>query len=147
MTEDMKRKTVLLVEDNADDEALALRALGQIDQTVAVTVARDGEEALEYLFATGVREGESPLAPDVVLLDIKLPKLSGLEVLRVLRSHEATRLQPVVVLTSSDEKNDIAEGYRLGVNSYVRKPVDFSHYQSVVMQLARYWLSVNERPG
>jgi len=139
-------KTILLVEDNADDELLTLRALGKVSETLSVIVARDGVEALDYLLGTGTREGQTPLEPDVVLLDLKLPRVNGLEVLRELRSHERTRWVPVVVLTSSDERNDIAEGYQLGANSYVRKPVDFARYQRVVSQLGVYGLMVNERP-
>ncbi len=131
--------TVLLVEDNPDDEALTVFALR--DQTVAsVEVARDGQEALDYL----LNEGKD--VPRLVLLDIKLPKIDGLEVLRRIREDERTCLTPVVILTSSDAPNDVAASYRNGANSYVRKPVDFDQFSEVIHQLGLYWLVVNEPP-
>ncbi|MDX1378562.1 MAG: response regulator [Anaerolineales bacterium] len=145
-TKPTERKTILLVEDNADDEALTVRALRQFEQT-DVNVARDGAEALDYFFANEGPGIQASNLPDLVLLDLKLPKMNGLEVLRELRGNQSTNVLPVVILTSSDERNDIKEGYRLGANSYVRKPVDYDKYQRVVRELAQYWLSINERPN
>ena len=130
-------KTILLVEDNADDEQLTLRAMRQSEVPNLIRVARDGAEALEHLFAPGAR------LPDLILLDLKLPKVSGLEVLQKLRSEERTRALPVVVLTSSDEEKDIVESYSLGANSFIRKPVDFDEFIDAVRQLGLYWLSMN----
>jgi two-component system response regulator len=130
-------KTILLVEDNADDEQLTLRAMRQSEVPNMIRVARDGAEALEHLFAPGAR------LPDLILLDLKLPKVSGLEVLQRLRADERTRALPVVVLTSSDEERDIVESYSLGANSYIRKPVDFDEFIDAVRQLGLYWLSMN----
>ncbi len=145
--DDLHDRTILLVEDNPDDEALTLRALKRNNIANQVVVARDGVEALEYLFATGVHAGRDPSAmPLVVLLDLKLPKLDGLEVLRRLRADERTRLLPVVILTSSAEQQDLVNGYSLGANSYVRKPVDFVRFTEAVRQLGLYWLVLNERP-
>ncbi|MDP8922726.1 MAG: response regulator [Chloroflexota bacterium] len=136
-----------MVEDNPDDEALARRALTRNNIANEVAVARDGVEALEYLFATGAYAGRDPSAlPVVVLLDLKLPKLDGLEVLRRLRADERTRLLPVVILTSSREEQDLITGYGLGANSYVRKPVDFVQFTEAVRQLGLYWLVLNEPP-
>ncbi len=140
-------KTILLVEDNPDDEALTLRALKKNNIMNEVVVVRDGAEALDYLFAEGRHEGrDTSLMPQVVLLDLKLPKLDGLEVLRRLRADERTRLLPVVILTSSDEERDIVEGYSLGANSYIRKPVDFNQFIESVRQLGLYWLVLNQSP-
>ncbi|RYG42954.1 response regulator [bacterium] len=133
-------KTILLVEDNADDEQLTLRAMRQSDVPNLIRVARDGAEALE-------RIRESDPLPDLVLLDLKLPKLSGLEVLERLRADERTKTLPVVILTSSDEERDILGSYDLGANSYVRKPVDFTEFIDAVRQLGIYWLSMNRVPG
>jgi CheY-like chemotaxis protein len=130
------------VEDNRDDEALTLRALKTNNIRNEVVVARDGAAALDYLFAQGP-SARRP-APQVVLLDLKLPKLDGLEVLRRLRSDDRTRLLPVVILTSSKEEQDLVEGYRLGANSYVRKPVNFNQFTEAVRQLGLYWLILNE---
>ena len=135
-------KTILLVEDNPDDEALALRALRRNNICNRVEIARDGAEALEYLLGD---KGPGTL-PQVVLLDLKLPKIDGLEVLRRLRSDERTRLLPVVVLTSSSEEQDMIAGYENGANSFVRKPVDFDQFSEAVRQLGLYWLLLNERP-
>ncbi len=140
-------KSILLVEDNPDDEALTLRAMNKMSITNQVYVARDGAEALDFLFATGVDAGR-PLydLPALILLDLKLPKVDGLEVLRRLRSADHTRLIPVVMLTNSNEEQDILSSYYLGANSYVRKPVDFKAFMNLVGQLGAYWLGLNEIP-
>ena len=140
-------KTILLVEDNPDDEALTLRALKKNNILNAVAVAHDGQEALDYLFCEGAFAARDPDdAPTVMLLDLKLPKIDGLEVLQRLRADERTHLQPVVILTSSKEEQDIINGYRLGANSYIRKPVDFNQFMEAVRQLGLYWLMMNEAP-
>ena len=142
----MKDKIILLVEDNPDDEALTLRAFKKNNITNEVIVARDGEEALEYLFGTGRYAGRDIAAmPQITLLDLKLPKVDGLEVLRRVRAHEITKHLPVVILTSSNEDQDRFEGYDLGANSYVRKPVDFDQFVAAVLQLGLYWLVLNEQ--
>ena len=133
-------KMILLVEDNADDEALALRAFRHNQMNNPVVVVRDGAEALDYLFAVDSAQ------PAVIFLDLKLPKVDGLEVLRRIRSDERTRLAPVVILTSSREDGDILSSYRLGANSYVRKPVNFDEFLMAVHQLGTYWLGLNEAP-
>jgi two-component system response regulator len=139
--------TILLVEDNPDDEELTLRALKKNNIRNTVVVARDGAEALDYLFCTGSSSGrDASDLPGVILLDLKLPKVDGLEVLRRLRADQRTRLLPVVILTSSIEEQDRLKGYGLGANSYVRKPVDFSQFSEAVRQLGLYWLLLNERP-
>lgn len=141
----MDEKIILLVEDNADDEKLTLRALEKNNICNEVVVARNGVEALEYLFGTGAYAGRNlNLMPQVILLDLKLPKLDGLEVLRRLRTHERTKLLPVVILTSSNEETDRINGYGLGANSYVRKPVDFNQFSEAARQLGLYWLVLNE---
>jgi CheY-like chemotaxis protein len=132
---------ILLVEDNPRDEALALRALRKGEIANDVVVARDGAEAVAWLF-----DDERQRLPQLILLDLKLPKLSGLEVLRRIRAEERTRLLPVVILTTSVEDRDRLDGYTLGANSYVRKPVDFSAFAEAIVQLGRYWLVLNERP-
>jgi len=143
----MDNKIILLVEDNPDDEALTLRALKKNNISNQVIVARDGAEALEYLFGTGQYSGrDANLTPQVVLLDLKLPKVEGLEVLRRLRANESTKLLPVVILTSSNEEQDRINGYDSGANSYVRKPVDFNQFIEAVRQLGLYWLILNEQP-
>jgi CheY-like chemotaxis protein len=142
----MRKGTILLVEDNPDDEALTLRALKKANIANEVVVARDGAEALDYLFKTGVHQGEIDELPQMILLDLKLPKVDGLEVLRRVRADERTRILPVVILTSSDEEKDVIEGYELGANSYVRKPVDFVRFAKAVGKLGLYWLVVNEAP-
>jgi two-component system response regulator len=143
----MNDDAILLVEDNPDDEALTLRALKKNNILNQVVVARDGAEALDYLFGTGKYSGRDlNLVPQVVLLDLKLPKVDGLEVLRQLRADERTKLLPVVILTSSNEEQDRYRGYDLGANSYVRKPVDFNKFIEAVRQLGLYWLVLNERP-
>ena len=140
-------KDILLVEDNPDDEALTLRALKKSNILNKVIIARDGAEALDYLFGTGMYEGRnSSVQPQVVLLDLNLPRISGLEVLRRLRADERTKLTPVVVLTSSKEEEDMLASYSLGANSYVRKPVDFGDFAKAVNNLGLYWLILNESP-
>lgn len=143
----MASKTILLVEDNADDEALTLRALAKSNIGSQLVVARDGAEALDYLFCTGQYSGRDVnLDPQVVLLDLNLPKVSGLEVLHRLRANERTKNLPVVILTSSNEEKDLLKGYDNGANSYVRKPVDFNEFIDSVRQLGLYWLVLNEQP-
>jgi len=140
-------KFILLVEDNPDDEALTLRALKKNNILNPVVVARDGVEALDFLFGTGAHaERDVTHMPQVVLLDLKLPKVSGLEVLRRIRADERTRLQPVVILTTSNEEQDILSSYQLGANSYIRKPVDFGQFMDAVRQLGLYWLVINVPP-
>ena len=139
-------KTILLVEDDPDDEALAVRALKQHRISNDIVIVRDGAEALEYLFCTGPYATRDPTPPFVVLLDLKLPKLDGLEVLRRLRADDRGKFVPVVVLTSSDEEQDMLRGYSLGANSYVRKPIDFAQFSEAVRQLGLYWLLLNEVP-
>jgi two-component system, response regulator len=141
----MNKKSILLVEDNSNDEYLTLRALKKYNVANDVVVARDGVEALDYLFGTGTHEGRDPRElPLVVLLDLKLPKVDGLEVLRRVRADERTRLLPVVILTSSNEERDVISGYKLGTNSYVQKPVDFTAFMDAVGQLGLYWLMLNQ---
>jgi len=139
---------ILLVEDNPDDAALTLRALEKNDITNdMVKTANNGVEALEYLFGTGEHAGRDTAAqPQLILLDLKMPKMDGIEVLRRLRQDDRTRLLPVVVLTSSDEKEDIVKIYNLGANSYIRKPVDFDEFTEAVRQLGVYWLRLNMVP-
>ena len=137
---------ILIVEDDPDDEALILRVLKGHNLSNAVVVARDGAEALDYLFGTGVYEGQDVARPAVVLLDLKLPKIDGLEVLERLRRDERTRWLPVVILTSSDEEKDLVRSYDMGANSYVRKPVNFVDFSKAVSQLGVYWLLLNEPP-
>lgn len=137
----MHPKIILLVEDNPDDEALTLRALRKNNILNEVIVAHDGQEALDYFFGEGASANS---VPSVVLLDLKLPKIDGLEVLRRIRADLRTCMQPIVILTSSKEEQDIISGYRLGANSYIRKPVDFSQFMEAVRQLGLYWLVLNE---
>lgn len=136
---EMKDKIILLIEDNPDDVELTLRALKRSNIYNRVIVARDGEEALVYLFDKGLK-------PVVILLDLKLPKIDGLEVLRRLRNTPTTSLLPVVILTSSGEERDLLKGYSEGANSYIRKPVDFDQFTEAVRQLGLYWLLLNEPP-
>lgn len=143
----MKIKTILLVEDNPSDIDLTKRALANANIANKVVVAEDGQEALDYLFGTGHYAGRdaAPLLA-VVLLDLKLPKVDGLDVLRRIRADERTKRLPVVILTSSQEEQDIAAGYDLGANSYIRKPVDFSQFAEAIKSMGLYWLVLNEPP-
>ncbi|MEA5625679.1 response regulator [Nostoc sp. UHCC 0251] len=138
---------ILLVEDNPDDEALTLRALKKNNIMNEVVVARDGVEALDFLFGKGgYTDRDMSVMPNLILLDLKLPKMDGLEVLRQLRTDDRTKILPVVILTSSKEEQDLINGYSLGANSYVRKPVDFSQFSEAVRQLGLYWFVLNESP-
>jgi CheY-like chemotaxis protein len=142
----MEEKFILLVEDNPDDVTLIMRSLKKFNIVNKVVLARDGAEALDFLFCQGPFSGRNPDSlPQVVLLDLKLPKLDGLEVLRQIRENEHTKLLPVVILTSSSEQSDLITGYALGTNSYVRKPVDFHEFAEAVRHLGLYWLILNER--
>jgi two-component system, response regulator len=143
----MSSKTILLIEDNPDDEELILKALRESNIVNGITVIRDGAEGLDYLFSQGLHTGRDPEnMPTVVLLDLKLPKLSGLQVLQRMRADARTALIPVVVLTSSSEEEDILTSYRLGANSYIRKPVSFDGFAEAVRQVGLYWLLLNESP-
>ena len=143
----MNNKLVLLIEDNTDDERLTLRALRKNNIMNEVVVAYDGQEALDYLFGTGSYAGrDMSTMPAVVILDLKLPKLSGFEVLKQIRTKEETKATPVIVLTSSDDANQIDECYRLGANSYIRKPNDPVEYSDMILQLGMYWLLLNQAP-
>ena len=143
----MEEKMILLVEANPDDEALTLRALKKHNIGNKVFVVRDGAEALDFLFCTGAYANrDSHDMPQVTLLDLKLPKVDGLEVLRRLRADERTRLLPIVILTTSNEEQDLIQGYKNGANSYVRKPVDFNQFLDAVRHLGLYWLVLNEAP-
>ena len=143
----MKQKIILFVEDNEDDIELALRALKKNNILNKVVVVRDGVEALDYLFCKGkYSDIEKNEVPSVVLLDLKLPKVDGLEVLKSIRSDETTKLLPVVVLTSSKQEQDLIDSYSLGANSYIRKPVDFNKFTEAIKQLGLYWLLINEGP-
>jgi two-component system, response regulator len=141
----MRNKVILLVEDNPRDEALTLRALKKNNIVNEVVIARNGVEALDYLFATGEYAGRDPeVLPQVVMLDLKLPKVDGMQVLKELRAHDNTKRLPVVVFTSSSEEEDMIKSYDLGANSYVRKPVDFEQFSEATRQLGIYWLLLNE---
>lgn len=141
------QRVILLVEDNPDDEALAIRALKRHHIGNEIVVAHDGVEALDYLFGTGLYAGRDiSIKPTVVLLDLKLPRVDGLEVLRRIRETEATKLLPVVILTTSNEEQDLLNSYSLGCNSYIRKPVDFLQFSEAIRQLGMYWLLMNEPP-
>lgn len=147
MSANANGRVILLVEDNPDDEALAIRALKRHHVGNEIVVARDGVEALDYLFGTGTyADREIGLLPTVVLLDLKLPRIDGLEVLRRIRESDATSLLPVVVLTTSNEERDLLDSYSLGCNSYIRKPVDFLQFSEAIRQLGMYWLLMNEPP-
>jgi len=138
---------ILLVEDDPDDLELTLNTLRAEKLSNHIEVARDGEEALDFLFARGRYSGRSlQRAPKLILLDLKLPKVDGMEVLRQIKTHEATKTVPVVVMTSSREEKDLVESYQLGVNSYIQKPVDFDHFRKTIKQLGLYWLLVNQLP-
>jgi two-component system response regulator len=140
-------QVILLVEDNSDDEALTLRALKKNNIQNEVVVARDGAEALDYLFGKGKYTGrDTSILPQVVLLDLNLPKVNGLNVLKQVRATETTKLLPIVILTSSKEEQDLIQGYGLGANSYVRKPVDFVEFTEAVRNLGLYWLLLNQSP-
>lgn len=140
----MKDATILLVEDSIDDEALILRAIRTAGVTNRIDVVRDGAEALDYIFGTGSYDGRGVAHPTVTLLDLKLPKVDGLEVLARIRADPRTNINPVVILTSSDEHEDIMRSYNLGVNSYVRKPIEFGQFSKAVAEVGLYWLLLNE---
>jgi two-component system response regulator len=141
----LSERVIVLVEDNADDEELTLRALRKSNISNRVVVARDGAEALDYLLMRGPHDGRDQReVPQVVLLDLKLPKVDGLEVLRALRADPRTKALPIVILTSSAEDQDVLAGYQLGANSYIRKPVDFTQFVEAVRQLGLYWLVLNQ---
>jgi len=143
----MNEKIILLVEDNPDDVDLTIRALNKNKILNEVVVVSDGAEALDYLFGTGTYAGRDvSIVPELILLDLKLPKIDGLEVLKRIRSDERTEILPVVILTSSREEQDVINGYKLGANSYIRKPVDFDQFIEAVKQLGLYWLVINEPP-
>ena len=143
----MDKKTIMLVEDNSDDEVLAIRALEQSNILTEVVVAHDGVEALDYLFGKGSYSSRNAsVMPDLILLDLKLPWINGLEVLQRIRADERTQLIPVVILTSSKEECDLIQGYSLGANSYIRKPVDFVQFNNAIQQLGLYWLVLNVAP-
>jgi len=143
----MENKIILLVEDNPDDEALTLRSLNNSNVVNEIVTTRDGAEALDYLFGKGEYIGrDTRIMPEVILLDLKLPKIDGLDVLRQIRGDQRTRFLPVVILTSSDEEQDLVESYKLGANSYVRKPVDFLQFADAVRQLQLYWMLLNQPP-
>lgn len=143
----MEEKLILLIEDNPDDQALTLRALRKNNIRNRVVIRQDGVEALDFLFCEGADAGRNPHdMPQVILLDLKLPRIDGLDVLRRIRADERTRLLPVVILTSSKEEQDMIKGYGYGANSYVRKPIDFNQFVEAVNQLGLYWLVLNEPP-
>lgn len=143
----MEDKMILIVEDNPDDEALTIRALKKNNIGNRLVVVRDGAEALDFLFCTGAYSNRNPLdLPQTILLDLKLPKVDGLEVLKRIRADGRTSLLPVVILTSSNEERDIVQSYKNGANSYIRKPVDFNEFLEAARQLGLYWLVLNEAP-
>ncbi|MGN6717491.1 MAG: response regulator [Candidatus Binatia bacterium] len=143
----MENNLILLVEDNPDDVALTLRAFKKANIANQIIVANNGVEALDFLFGTGSYQGRDiSIQPEIILLDLKLPKLDGFEVLRTIRCDLRTKLLPVIVLTSSKEQQDVVESYGLGANSYVRKPVDFEEFQQAVVNLGLFWLLINESP-
>ena len=142
----MNRRPILLVEDNPDDELLTKRAFKKNNILNQIVVARDGVEAMDYLFGTGEYKDKEVTLPEIILLDLKLPKVDGLEVLRAIRKNEETRLLPVIVLTSSKEQQDLVESYNLGANSYIIKPVDFNQFAEAVKNLGLYWLVLNQPP-
>lgn len=147
MTKKMNSKTILLVEDNVDDEALTLRALNKNHLANTIDVVRDGAEALDYIFCRGAyADKDQTKRPQLILLDIKLPKIDGLEVLKIIREDERSRHIPVVMLTTSTEESDIATSYDNGANSFIRKPVDFKEFVEAVTQLGIYWLAINQIP-
>ena len=143
----MEERILLLVEDNPDDEELTLRALQKRRLANKIVVVRDGQEALDYLFGTGSHLGrDRRIQPEIVLLDIQLPKVNGIEVLKRIRANELTKMLPVVILTSSEEERDLCAAYTNHVNSYIRKPVDFDQFDAIVEQLELYWLVLNRPP-
>lgn len=145
----MNKKYILLVEDNPDDQALTMRALKKANILNEIVVANNGEEALDYLFGTGAYAGRDlSIMPEVILLDLRMPKIDGLEVLKRIRANERTKFLPVVILTSSKEERDLVESYKLGANSYIQKPVDFVEFAEAIQTLGVYWLALNVlRPG
>jgi len=144
----VNRETILLVEDNPDEAELAMSGFGQANGTYDIQLAPNGEEALEFLFATGRHSGRpASQKPSLVILDIDLPRINGFEVLKRLRQSEAYRYTPIVILTTSDEHSDILRGYQLGVNSYLRKPVDFDSFADLLQQVSHYWLKSNSHPA
>jgi two-component system, response regulator len=143
-----KNTMILLIEDNSDDEALTKRALAKNHLANEIVVVRDGEEAVQFLFGTGAyADRDTSSQPQLILLDLKLPKLDGIEVLRLIRSDERTKLIPVVMLTTSDEESDRIRSYTFHANSFVRKPVDFSEFSQAIQQIGMYWLVLNEPPS
>lgn len=144
---EMEKKVILLIEDNPDDEALTVRALKKGNVVNEIIVARDGKEAVDYLFGDGdYSNRDMSIMPQLIILDLKLPKIDGLEVLRQIRSNEKTKLLPVVILTSSNEEKDLVDSYSLGANSYVQKPVDFDQFIKAARRIKLYWLVLNEPP-
>lgn len=144
---EMEKKVILLIEDNPDDEVLTVRALKKGNVANEIIVARDGKEAVDYLFGDGdYSDRDMSIMPQLIILDLKLPKIDGLEVLRQIRSNEKTKLLPVVILTSSNEEKDLVDSYTLGANSYVQKPVDFDQFIKAARRLKLYWLVLNEPP-
>lgn len=140
----MNKKYILLVEDNPDDQTLTMRALKKANILNEIVVANNGEEALDYLFGTGAYAGRDlRIMPEVILLDLRMPKIDGLEVLKRIRANERTKFLPVVILTSSKEERDLVESYKLGANSYIQKPVDFVEFAEAVQTLGVYWLALN----
>ena len=138
---------ILLVEDNPADEALTLRAFKKINPSIQISVVRDGAEAVDFIFCKGAHKDRDPRdLPQLILMDMNLPKLSGIEVLRRIRANEHTQLLPIIMLTSSREEQDLIESYRSGANSYVRKPIDYNEFLEAVRQLSLYWLILNEPP-
>lgn len=143
----MKKNSIMVVEDNEDDLELTLRAFAKNNILNEIVIAHDGVEALEYLFGTGAHEGRDlRIMPEVILLDLNMPRMGGIETLKNIRSNKQTKLLPVVVLTSSDEEKDMIESYECGVNSYIRKPVDFDQFVDAVRQLSLYWVMLNQHP-
>lgn len=142
-----QKNVLLLVEDNPDDEELTMLAFEQSPIANEMVVAHDGVEALDYLFGTGMyAERDTSVMPALILLDLQLPRINGLEVLQRLRANERTKLLPVVIMTTSNEQQDLINSYSLGCNSYIRKPVDYNQFLAVVQQLGMYWLLINEPP-
>ncbi len=143
----MEKKLILIVEDNADDEKLTIRALEKSNILNEIVITRDGQEALDYLLCQGDYKDRDPkIMPEMILLDLKLPKIDGLEVLEKIRQNEKTSLLPVVILTTSKEESDLIRSYKLGANSFICKPVDFSQFSEAIKQLGLYWLVLNQNP-